>query len=286
MEWECMARFKPIDLAPSVFDTGTQAVPFYQETQNPGQILGGDQSQPAQLDLPEGATLLGPTNGPDGVTAGGIPIINVNKYTVPEGYYTYDAADGNTYAVPLPSGTGYDQAPIGGQPMPSGDSMGKGGAGNDSLPAFTDPLGPTPTNDGFNPTNDGSSSSYPTSVTTNDGSSSSYPTNVGSYPGSFGGGYGGYGGGGYYPIVLDLTGKGINIQQLSSSNTFFDMAGEGHQHLTAWAGAGPRQTRRSRHRMSRGRTRRSSGRIRRSSGRIRCWSGRTRRWSDRMSWIR
>ncbi len=211
-------------VAPSVFDTGTQAVPFYQETQNPGQILGGDQSQPAQLDLPEGATLLGPTNGPDGVTAGGIPIISVDKYTVPEGYYTYDAADGNTYAVPLPSGTGYDQAPIGGQPMPSGDSMGKGGAGNDSLPAFTDPLGPTPTNDGFNPTNDGSSSSY--------------PTNVGSYPGSFGGGYGGYGGGGYYPIVLDLTGKGINIQQLSSSNTFFDMAGEGHQHLTAWAGAG------------------------------------------------
>src|SRR6266567_3837881 len=83
-------------------------------------------------------------------------------------------------------------------------------AGNDSLPAFTDPLGPTPTNDGFNPTNDGSSSSYPTSVTTNDGSSSSYPTNVGSYPGSFGGGYGGYGGGGYYPLVLALTGKGLN----------------------------------------------------------------------------
>jgi hypothetical protein len=40
------------------------------------------------------------------------------------------------------------------------------------------------------------------------------------------------------PIVLDLTGKGINIKQLSSSNRFFDMAGDGFQHATAWAGAG------------------------------------------------
>jgi len=52
------------------------------------------------------------------------------------------------------------------------------------------------------------------------------------------GGYGSFGGGGYYPIVLDLTGKGINITQLSSSNTFFDMKGDGFQHRTAWAGAG------------------------------------------------
>jgi len=170
----------------------------------------------------------------------------------------------------LPSDVGYAQATDQGQAVQ-----------NDSLPAFTDPGTTTPTNDGFNPTtNDGSGSSYPTSVNTNDGSSSSYPTNVGSYPtnagsypnnvgsyptntgsyptntGSYpgssggggyggfggygGGGYGGggYGGGGYYPIVLDLTGKGMNIRQLSSSNTFFDMAGDGHQNLTAWAGAG------------------------------------------------
>jgi hypothetical protein len=38
--------------------------------------------------------------------------------------------------------------------------------------------------------------------------------------------------------VLDLTGKGINITQLTSSNKFFDMTGNGQQNLTAWAGAG------------------------------------------------
>jgi hypothetical protein len=50
---------------------------------------------------------------------------------------------------------------------------------------------------------------------------------------------------GYYPpIVLDVAGVlglpdgGIKITPLSSSNTFFDMTGSGHQNLTAWAGAG------------------------------------------------
>jgi len=38
--------------------------------------------------------------------------------------------------------------------------------------------------------------------------------------------------------VLDLTGRGINITPSTSSNTFYDMAGDGYQHLTAWAGAG------------------------------------------------
>ena len=40
------------------------------------------------------------------------------------------------------------------------------------------------------------------------------------------------------PVVLDLTGNGINITQQTSSNTFFDMTGSGRQSLTAWAGAG------------------------------------------------
>src|SRR5215472_7320704 len=40
------------------------------------------------------------------------------------------------------------------------------------------------------------------------------------------------------PVVLDLTGKGINIFQLGSSNTFMNAAGDGEQHRTAWAGAG------------------------------------------------
>jgi hypothetical protein len=40
------------------------------------------------------------------------------------------------------------------------------------------------------------------------------------------------------PIVLDLTGNGINITQETSSTTFFDMSGSGQQSLTAWVGAG------------------------------------------------
>jgi hypothetical protein len=40
------------------------------------------------------------------------------------------------------------------------------------------------------------------------------------------------------PVVLDLTGNGINITQLTSSNTFFDMTGSGRQNRTAWAGVG------------------------------------------------
>jgi len=48
------------------------------------------------------------------------------------------------------------------------------------------------------------------------------------------------GGGGKPPVVLDLSGKGINVTRLSSSNEFFDMSGDGSglQHLTAWAGVG------------------------------------------------
>jgi hypothetical protein len=40
------------------------------------------------------------------------------------------------------------------------------------------------------------------------------------------------------PVVLDLAGKGIKITQLTSSNTYFDMTGDGYKNLTAWAGAG------------------------------------------------
>ncbi|HEY7299466.1 MAG TPA: hypothetical protein VH684_16290 [Xanthobacteraceae bacterium] len=43
---------------------------------------------------------------------------------------------------------------------------------------------------------------------------------------------------GFAPVVLDLTGNGINIKQLTSSNEFFDTAADGQQNLTAWAGAG------------------------------------------------
>ena len=36
----------------------------------------------------------------------------------------------------------------------------------------------------------------------------------------------------------ELAGEGIKITPLSSSDTFFDMTGDGYQHRTAWAAAG------------------------------------------------
>jgi hypothetical protein len=49
---------------------------------------------------------------------------------------------------------------------------------------------------------------------------------------SYGGDYG------FAPVILDLSGAGINLTPLGSSNTFFDMFGDGRQHRTAWAGTG------------------------------------------------
>ena len=40
------------------------------------------------------------------------------------------------------------------------------------------------------------------------------------------------------PVVLDLSGKGVKITPMSQSNMFFDMANDGYQQHTAWAGAG------------------------------------------------
>jgi uncharacterized metal-binding protein len=44
------------------------------------------------------------------------------------------------------------------------------------------------------------------------------------------------GGSVWSPVVLDLDGDGVEIRELGSSNTFFDMAGDGYKHRTAWAG--------------------------------------------------
>lgn len=43
---------------------------------------------------------------------------------------------------------------------------------------------------------------------------------------------------GHTPIVLDLAGTGINIAELNSSNTFFDVENDGYKYRTAWAGIG------------------------------------------------
>lgn len=40
------------------------------------------------------------------------------------------------------------------------------------------------------------------------------------------------------PVLLDLNGDGIRIEALTASNFFYDMAGDGLQHQTAWAGSG------------------------------------------------
>ncbi|MET3896087.1 Ca2+-binding RTX toxin-like protein [Devosia sp. UYZn731] len=40
------------------------------------------------------------------------------------------------------------------------------------------------------------------------------------------------------PVIFDLDGDGIEVTPVTSSNMFFDTAGDGKQHRTAWAGAG------------------------------------------------
>jgi hypothetical protein len=42
----------------------------------------------------------------------------------------------------------------------------------------------------------------------------------------------------FSPVELDLSGNGIKITPLSSSNMFFGMANDGYEQRTAWAGAG------------------------------------------------
>ncbi|MEY9427047.1 hypothetical protein ABH975_002362 [Bradyrhizobium ottawaense] len=69
----------------------------------------------------------------------------------------------------------------------------------------------------------------------------------GGFSGGWSGGSSGWSGGwtgvtggtsGGSPVVLDLTGQGIHVTPRTSSNQYFDMAGDGYQHATAWAGAG------------------------------------------------
>ena len=43
---------------------------------------------------------------------------------------------------------------------------------------------------------------------------------------------------GVEPVILDLAGNGISVTSLDSSASFHNMAGDGLQHRTAWAGAG------------------------------------------------
>jgi Ca2+-binding RTX toxin-like protein len=40
------------------------------------------------------------------------------------------------------------------------------------------------------------------------------------------------------PLILDLTGKGINLTNVATSSTFFDFLGDGFAQQTAWVGAG------------------------------------------------
>jgi hypothetical protein len=60
--------------------------------------------------------------------------------------------------------------------------------------------------------------------TPNPGGNNAYPTSTGY--------------GGPKPILLDLAGTGINIDEVTRSNTFIDAQGSGLLHRTAWAGAG------------------------------------------------
>ena len=42
----------------------------------------------------------------------------------------------------------------------------------------------------------------------------------------------------FSPVALDLNGDGVQLTPASEGNKFYDMAGDGYQHLTAWTAAG------------------------------------------------
>ncbi len=46
-----------------------------------------------------------------------------------------------------------------------------------------------------------------------------------------------YGGGGWYPLVIDLDGDGVEIKPLDRSTTTFDIDNDGYKERTAWVGA-------------------------------------------------
>src|SRR5215510_12832821 len=165
-------------------------------------------------------------------------------YTSPDQLGTYGTDPSNTWDSPTDingsspsSGANFDETPAGiaGVGFEPGTEPASGGFVQDSSSSFT----PNDTNNQV--FNDTGGFGY------GGGSYGGGSYGGGSYGGGFygGGSYGGgfygggfYGGGGYggfYPVILDLDGDGIKITPLASSNMFFDMAGDGRQHRTAWA---------------------------------------------------
>ncbi|WP_210327727.1 calcium-binding protein [Aminobacter carboxidus] len=92
----------------------------------------------------------------------------------------------------------------------------------------------------------GSKGSFSTSGATQSGNKSGSSTGYSSSKsiskesgsGAGKGGVGGKGGKNTAPVLLDLTGNGINLDTISTSSTFVDLDGDGYQHRTAWAGKG------------------------------------------------
>jgi hypothetical protein len=115
------------------------------------------------------------------------------------------------------SGGGEGAANNGHPPSSGGGNPGGGGGNNGGG------IGGDSTTGGGSPANTGPGSN-PTSAP-NSGSSGGYNNNEASYSAG-------------YPILLDLSGQGFNITELSRSNTFLDTAGSGLSHRTAWAGVG------------------------------------------------
>ncbi|MEW9309937.1 beta strand repeat-containing protein [Labrys neptuniae] len=143
-------------------------------------------------------------------------------------YQQQVAAFNQAASAPLPLPSRFpDQPPLfSGQfeftPLPGGGLLSYG------IPEdFTNPVGPGAFYDGSYDGGFGGTNPF--------GGGSSPGWGGGSSP--FGGSSSGWSFSGY-PVVLDLNGKGIHVTPLSSSNKFFDMAGDGKQHRTAWAGAG------------------------------------------------
>jgi hypothetical protein len=249
-------------LMSSGYDTPAEAGPGvgmlgYDSAIGPGFIGGSTQYIPSST-TPDGAPATvpgsytpgaGPGTGftPDGSSADGLGDPGAAGIAVGTEPYSANGGDDS----PSEGGPGPGLTPISFQPGNTGSADGfniPGQSGDSFAPAVSIPsvqslsVGAVPFGDlstslnGFN-LDPLAYNATPASTTwSTQGQTGSQETGDGD---GDGGGYTGDGDGdGDEPVVLDLTGKGINITPLSQSNKFFNAKGDGYQHKTAWAGAG------------------------------------------------
>ena len=213
------------DIVAPAWETGAQPVDFLQETLNFQQLSSG--SAPAEQPMEQ-----------QGAIAGDTTAASAFLMTNESGVISFVSPNG-TQAV---DSTGFQSNGMNNAGAADNNNNNGGPTFNQIIQTFdqtnnNDNANNNNNNDNTNNTNNNTDTNTNTNTNTDTNTSPApmdpYPTQVSSYP-SYPSSAGGTG----YPLVLDLSGKGIKITPLTSSNQFFNMTNDGYQHRTAWAGAG------------------------------------------------